>query len=211
MTAYRPGSTAIDPTTNATIAQQSRQLRKHGISTHPRPQFLKDLSKFILRLKLLNHEIILGLNANLEPPDHESWAFTSKYSLLDLFQEKFHTTSPTHQKGNYLNLILGTPFIVTHLIRIGITDPTFGAPSDHSVSHLDLHPDIFQNNTDPTSPSLRSVTSRQRAKFLKCGATALIVFCKRVNTFHPYHINWMQCQTENNFNTLPIPLITPFR
>ena len=48
ITAYRPCSTAVDPTTNTIIAQQSRELRKHGISKHPRPQFLKDLSKFIL-------------------------------------------------------------------------------------------------------------------------------------------------------------------
>ena len=171
VTACRPCSTAIDPTSNTIVAQQSRQLRQHGVSKHPRPQFLKDLSKHTPRLKLLNHKIILGLDANLEPPDYEFWNFTSKCGLLDLFQEKFHTTSPTHQRGNCLDLILGTPFIVQHLVRMGITDSTFGAPSDHSVSFLDLHPDIFKSNTDPTSPSLRSVTSRQRSKFLKYGAT----------------------------------------
>ena len=171
ITAYRPCSTAINPKSNTIIAQQSRYLRKHGISKHPWPQFLKDLSKFILRLKLLNHEIILGIDANLEPLDNDFWNFTLTCGLLDLFQEKFHTTSPTHKRGNYLDLILGTPFIMQHLVRIGITDSTFGAPSDHSVLFLDLHPDIFTRNTDPTSPSLRSVTSRQRSKFLKYGAT----------------------------------------
>ena len=35
---------------------------------------------------------------------------------------------------------------------------------------IDIHPDIFATNRDPTSPTLRSVTSKQKSKFLKYGA-----------------------------------------
>ena len=90
---------------------------------------------------------------------------------LTKFREKFHASPPAHEQGNCLELILGSPFILQHLICIGVTDSSFGAPSDHSVLFLDLHPNVFDANKDPTSPSLCSVTSRQKAKFLKCGAT----------------------------------------
>lgn len=55
------------------------------------------------------------------------------------------------------------------MVCTGVTGPLHGAPSDHSACFIDLHPDIFAKNCDPTSPTLRSVTSKQRSKFFKYG------------------------------------------
>ena len=170
ITAYCPCKSKIDPTTNTIITQQYHKYRKRGIHLHPRKQFLKDITKFILKLQLKNHEIILGIDTNLDTPlDPTFTEFIYKCNLTDLFHKKFNYHAATHQKRNCLDLILGSELIWQHLLQTGIVDTTKGAISDHSICYIDLHLDIFSRNIDPTSPTLRSVTSKQTKKFLKYG------------------------------------------
>lgn len=158
-------------TSNNIVTQQHRECCKRNTKQHPRQQFPLDLTKHLLRLQLQNHEILLGLDANLtHPQDTSFWEFTNKTKLIDLFHSEVHTAVPTHQKGNQLNLILGTKLIWENTLCTGVSDSTTGAQSDHSVCFVDIHPDIFSKNADTTSPTLHSVTSKQRQILLKHGA-----------------------------------------
>ena len=169
ITAHRPCQSPIDPKSNTIMCQQCREYRKRGLRTHPRQQFLVDFQKYALKLKLDNHEILIGMDANLTNNDNEFWTFAEKCNLFDIFHKRFNIIAPTHKRGNKLDLLLGTQFILDNVIRTGISDGSKGATSDHSACHVDLHMHIFCENMDPTSPLSRSVTSKQRAKFMKYG------------------------------------------
>jgi hypothetical protein len=136
--------------------QQYRELRKrsHQEAPNPRNQFLSDLIKHILQLRADEHNILLGINANLERPDPKFSKFCETCGLHDMLAEKYPNPTATHTKGNRLDLILKDDFVSSNVEAIGILDNSYGSTSDHACLYVDLNRAIFNKQlADPTAPS----------------------------------------------------------
>lgn len=83
-----------------------------------------------------------------------------KCNLYDILQDRFRSTAPTHQKGSRLDTIMGTQFIRDNTTGIGQYNSGYGAVTNHALYFIDLNEKIFTKKTNPTRPSLCSITSK---------------------------------------------------
>ena len=84
ISAYRPGSAEVEAGSLTIITQQSLVYKSNNITTHPRKQFLHDLKTYILDLQLSGHEILLGLDANIQLPDPDYLQFITDCKIIDI-------------------------------------------------------------------------------------------------------------------------------
>ena len=123
----------IDPTTETIVAQQYKAYKKKNIRCHPRIQFLHDLRLFILQQQLLDHEIILGIDANLDQPiDRVFQQFMTSCNLIYIINHRHGTPTATHKSGNRLDLIAGSQFVLDNTIASDSLHKKNSALSDHS-------------------------------------------------------------------------------
>jgi hypothetical protein len=156
ITAYHPCNASLATAGPGTIImQQYQELRKCGDQApNPRNQFLSDLTKHILQLRADGHNILLGMDANLERPDPQFAKFLDTFGLHDMLAEKYPDPTATHTKGNHLNLVLGDDFVSSNVEAIGILDSSHGSMSDHDCLYVDFNHD--KQLAGPTAPSQRA-------------------------------------------------------
>ena len=170
ISAYRPCSMVIDPTTETVVAQQFKAFKRLNINRHPRVQFIHDLRLFITQQQALGHEILIGLDANLDQPhDVVFQQLITSCGLIDVIATRHGTPTATHTSGHRHDLILCTQYIFDHVIAAGSTHQIDSTQSDHTAVFLDLNQSIFQKNNDPVAASSRGFTSKQKHKFLRFG------------------------------------------
>ena len=125
----------------------------------------------------------------------------SKCNLFDIINHKHDTPPATHVKGNRLDIILGTCFILENTNLVGNLALTEGASSNHVACFLDLDKRIFHKNTDPLKNTSRGFTSRQHKKFLQYGAQVDDILC------HHKSLNYLLEQLESPNSTMSKEMI----
>ena len=171
ISAYRPCNMAIDPTSNTIVKQQYRSLEKKKINCHPRTRFDYDLRLLLLDQRLQGNEIVLGIDANLHRPfDADFENILNDCDLIDIIKHRHGEPTATYRGNTRPDLIAITPYLLDFVAATGHLGDDLSVSSDHSGLFLDFHQDIFSASSNPTAPSERGFTSRNKAKFKKFGA-----------------------------------------
>ena len=142
--AYRPCNHPVKAGTLTVVTQQSLICNNKNIYTHPRKKFLQDLCVYILDLQLEEHELLIGTDGNLKKTDKDFENFMDNSHLVDIINTLIEgTPTATHKKGNRLNILLGTEYILQFIHSTGSLSSDDGAELDHTACYPDLLLSIF--------------------------------------------------------------------